>query len=78
MNLNLNFEFEFGCVLNRLEWDGQDADEFAFRWNGCGSVEYIRVSKDFVLTRENVRNFLAQNYTRFIYDGGKFPKSTNK
>jgi hypothetical protein len=66
------------CLIfdfNRLEWDGQDADEFAFHWTGCGSVEYIRVSKDFVLTRESVQTFLAQNYTRFIHYGGKFPKS---
>jgi hypothetical protein len=56
-------------IPGRLEWNGEDADEFAFRWHGCGSVEYIRVNKDFALTRENVRTFLAQNYTRFIHYG---------
>eukprot|EP00029_Vermamoeba_vermiformis_P001602 TRINITY_DN11796_c0_g1_i1.p1 TRINITY_DN11796_c0_g1~~TRINITY_DN11796_c0_g1_i1.p1 ORF type:complete len:245 (+),score=10.26 TRINITY_DN11796_c0_g1_i1:188-922(+) len=56
----------------RITWSDEELDEFVFTWEGCGSVQFFRVPLNFTLTEDNVRTFLAQNYTRIVYVNGYY------
>jgi hypothetical protein len=53
-----------------IDWDGEDPDEFAFHFEGCGNIQFLRVSPNFELSEQTLRSFVAQNYTRVAYAHG--------
>jgi len=56
----------------RALFPNDSIDDFAFEWEGCGYVRFIRVLEDFIPTTDNMNNLMRQNWNRLHTEGAEY------